>query len=106
MQETKRKKTALITGGTSGIGLETAKLLLARNYQVLLVGRSAERGAAALRQLQEYSAQVSFVAADVAAVAGCQAAAAEAAAKFGSLDALVNSAGIYFERALEDMTEE
>lgn len=106
MRDKEREKTALITGGTSGIGLETARVLLERNYRVILVGRSAERGAAALHRLEKYEAQASFVAADVAAVAGCRTAAAAAETKFGSLDVLINSAGLYFERAMEDMTEE
>ncbi|MBQ9615770.1 MAG: SDR family NAD(P)-dependent oxidoreductase, partial [Selenomonadaceae bacterium] len=42
-------KIALITGGTSGIGLATAELLLADGYEVALMGRSPERGRDALQ---------------------------------------------------------
>ena len=44
-------KTALISGGTSGIGLAAAELFLAGGASVMLVGRSAERGQEALVQL-------------------------------------------------------
>lgn len=37
------KKTAIIIGGTSGIGLETAKLLLARDYKPIVIGRNKKK---------------------------------------------------------------
>ena len=36
-------KTAIITGGTSGIGLATAKIFLAENYNCVLVGRNSDK---------------------------------------------------------------
>ena len=39
-------KTALITGGTSGIGLSIAKALLQKEYKVYLIGRNSEKGKA------------------------------------------------------------
>lgn len=44
-------KAALISGGTSGIGLATAQLLLAKGWRVVLLGRNTARGAAALDTL-------------------------------------------------------
>lgn len=49
-------RTALVTGGTSGIGLETATALAERGYHVLTTGRDPRRGAAAVQQLQQAGA--------------------------------------------------
>ena len=44
-------KTAIITGGTSGIGLATAKIFLDNNINCVIVGRSRKKGQAALEKL-------------------------------------------------------
>ncbi len=105
MKQAVRKKTALITGGTSGIGLAAAQIFLAQGVQVMLVGRSAERGRAALDELAYPESQLSFVRTDVSKTEQCRQAVAATAEKFGGIDILVNSAGIYVERAIEEMTE-
>jgi len=46
-----RGRRVVIVGGTSGIGLATAELLLARGYEVVVAGRSADRLESALKQL-------------------------------------------------------
>lgn len=55
-------RTALVTGGTAGIGLESARLLARHGATVIITGRSAARGAAAAAEL---GAEVRFVAADL-----------------------------------------
>jgi len=106
MKETKRQKTALITGGTSGIGLAAAKILLEQEYKVILLGRSKERFAAIKQELVRYEGRLFFVQADAASVRDCQEAMREASLLLDEgLDVLINSAGIYFERSIEDMTE-
>lgn len=55
-------RTALVTGGTAGIGLESARLLARHGATVIITGRSAARGAAAAAEL---GADVRFVAADL-----------------------------------------
>ena len=59
-----RGRVALVTGGTSGIGLATACALAARGADVVLCGRDEARGRAALEQVSG-SGRASFVAADV-----------------------------------------
>ncbi|WP_420108728.1 SDR family NAD(P)-dependent oxidoreductase [Mycolicibacter arupensis] len=54
---------ALVTGGTSGIGLESARLLALHGAEVIITGRSRERGAAAVAEL---GGAVRFMAADLA----------------------------------------
>ena len=98
-------KTALISGGTSGIGLACAKLFLAGGAQVVLVGRDEERGRAALVGLSA-GKHAHFVSADVRRRVDCARVSEETVRVFGTLDVLINSAGIYAEGALDDLAEE
>jgi len=100
------KQTVLITGGTSGIGLAAARLFLERGCNIIVNGRSEARGKRALEKLRSCGGAVAFIAADVATTDGRQNLVKEAVRSFGGLDVLVNSAGIYFEKAIEDMKEE
>lgn len=103
-----KDKVVLLTGGTSGIGLAAARMFLARGARVILIGRSAERGAQALAVLQQEAGadRMAFVAGDVREADECGRMVRQALQCFGRLDVLVNSAGIYAECALEDMTEQ
>ena len=100
-----QEKRILISGGTSGIGLTAAKLFLSAGAKVALLGRSAQRGEAALQELGE-NEQAIFVQGDVSRRADCQRVVQQVETLWGGLDVLVNSAGIYVEGAIEDMTEE
>ena len=103
-----RGKAVLISGGTSGIGLAAARLLLGAGAKVALLGRNPGRGQEALALLgQDFSPEhARYVQGDVARRADCQRAVEETVAAFGRLDVLVNSAGLYREGALEEVTEE
>ncbi len=98
-------KSVLISGGTSGIGLAAARQFLAAGARVVILGRSAERGQAAVAALGG-GANLRFVRGDVSKAAECRQAVAETVQAYGSLDVLVNSAGIYVEGAIEDMQPE
>ncbi len=84
-------KVALITGGTSGIGAETARLARDLGAQVAIAARRADRGRAVVAQL---GSDVLFVPADVAAEGDVQRLMAAVVERFGRLDVLVNNAGI------------
>ena len=98
-------KRILISGGTSGIGLAAAKLFLQAGAKVALMGRSEQRGEAALQELGAGDRAI-FVQGNVSRLADCRQALQQVSAKWAGLDVLVNSAGIYVEGAIEDMTEE
>ena len=99
-------KVAIISGGTSGIGLATAKKMLEDGAEVFIVGRSEERGACALNVLTKFSARVKYIKADVSTVKGCKQVAETIKKGSAKADILVNSAGIYCEKRLEEITEE
>ena len=84
-------KTALITGGNSGIGLATAKLFVAEGAKVTITGRNKETLAAAAKEL---GPNAFAVVADVNDVAATEAAVKQAAEKFGKLDIVFANAGI------------
>ena len=103
-----RNRTVLITGGTSGIGLELARQLLARGNVVIVTGRDQQRLDAAKRALPA----VHTVRSDVSDPNAITALHATVLAQFPALDTLVNNAGIMrnldltANRALDDVTRE
>ena len=86
-----RGKVALVTGGSSGIGLATAKELLSRGAQVAICGRNAERGERALKELQEIG-PAAFVEADVTDEAQVVDLVGRVVDRFGRLDIAFNNA--------------
>lgn len=81
--------SALVTGGSSGIGLALARMLGAEGYSLTLAGRSLDRLAAARGGLD-----ATIVAADVSSEDDCLRLVAEHVETHGGLDVLVNSAGV------------
>ncbi|WP_094605221.1 Dihydroanticapsin 7-dehydrogenase [Sporomusa silvacetica DSM 10669] len=99
-------KVAVITGGTSGIGLSTAKLFLSNGAKVVIVGRDSTKGHAAKQSLAAISNTIDYVQGDVSHPADCVNIIEQATTIFGKLDILVNSAGIYQENLISDVSEE
>ena len=89
--------SAILCGGTAGIGFATARALARAGVpRLLLVGRSAEKGrlAAALVQKDHPFIDVRYASADVTSASGASAAVQRAHDAFGSVDLLVNTAGL------------
>ena len=84
-------KTALITGGNSGIGLATAKLFVAEGARVIITGRNRETLEAAAKELGPNALAVVADATDVAAT---ETAIKKGVEKFGKLDIVFANAGI------------
>src|SRR5258705_1001562 len=86
-----KNKTALITGGNSGIGLATAKLFVAEGARVAIAGRNQATLEAAAKKLGPNALAIVADATDVAAT---EKAVAKAVEKFGKLDIVFANAGI------------
>jgi NAD(P)-dependent dehydrogenase (short-subunit alcohol dehydrogenase family) len=88
--------TALITGGTSGIGRATAKKLALLGIHVLVVGRSAERGNSTLDEIRAAGGKADFISSDLRDAASAREVARKAIELgSGHVDILINNAGIY-----------
>src|SRR4029079_13277119 len=89
---------ALITGGSSGIGLAIARMLRDEGYSLTLASPRAERVEAGAEELGAVA-----IAADVGDADACARLVAEHRERFGRLDVLVNSAGIGIAGRVEDL---
>lgn len=89
-------RTAVITGATGGLGYETALALAAASADVVLTGRNAKKGEAALAAIRKAhpAARIRFEHLDLASLASVSAFAARLAESAGSIDLLVNNAGV------------
>ena len=91
-------KAALVTGGSSGIGLAIARMLREEGYELTIASRRRERVDAAADELGAHA-----VAANVADEDDCRRLVAEHTERFGRLDCLVNSAGIGIASPVRDL---
>src|SRR5260221_6890254 len=82
-------RSALVTGGSSGIGLAIARMLREEGFELTLASRTREKVEAAAAELDAQP-----IAADMSKEEDCVRAVAQHAERFGGMDMLVNSAGI------------
>jgi 3-oxoacyl-[acyl-carrier protein] reductase len=94
-------RVCVVTGASSGIGLETARRLSAEGAKVLMVARDAERLEAAATELD-----AEFLAVDVTDPEADDRVIATCAEQMGGIDVLVNNAGTSFARALGELTDD
>lgn len=89
-------KTFVITGGNSGLGLESMRILAGKRARVVFTARSERNAAAALEDVRRSvpSADVEHVLLDLASLASVEEAARAILAKCPRIDALVNNAGV------------
>lgn len=100
----KKKKIALVTGATSGVGLSIAKALVLQNYQVLIVGRNKEKGKEIELALNEHALCAKFVCLDLANPNEVVRFSEELIKNYEHLDLLVNTAGVVLPK--RELTEE
>lgn len=99
--KTTQRKTVIVTGASQGIGAAVANLFLDRGYNVVANSRRISKK----NELQR-SDNIVLVDGDIALAATADELAAVAVERFGSIDALVNNAGIFFTKAFTDYTAE
>jgi NAD(P)-dependent dehydrogenase (short-subunit alcohol dehydrogenase family) len=99
--------TALITGGTSGIGRAVANQLAQLSMHVVVVGRNEERGKRTVEQIRASGGKAEFISSDLRDASSARAVAKRAVELGdGHVDILINNAGIFPFGPTEEMTEE
>ena len=91
-------EAALVTGGSSGIGLAIARMLRERGRDVTISARTQDRLDAAAGEIGAYAVQ-----ADIAQAEDCERLVGEHRNRFGRLDVLVNCAGVGIGRSIADL---
>ena len=92
-------RVAIVTGGNGGIGLGMAEGLAAAGATVVLAGRNAAKGAAAVKQIKDAGGRAEFENVDVTDEKSCRTLIDVVAKKHGKLNILVNNAGINIRKA-------
>src|SRR6266545_4578494 len=99
--------TALITGGTSGIGRSVANKLAALGIHVIAVGRNAERGQKTVAEIRAAGGKADFISSDLQDASSAREVARRAVELGnGHVDILINNAGIFPFGPTHEMTEE
>jgi NAD(P)-dependent dehydrogenase (short-subunit alcohol dehydrogenase family) len=104
---TTKALTALITGGTSGIGRAAANKLSLLGIHVLVVGRSVERGERTVAEIRAAGGQADFISSDLRDASSAREVAKKAIELGnGHVDILINNAGIFPFGPTNETTEE
>ncbi|GAA4596989.1 gluconate 5-dehydrogenase [Actinoplanes octamycinicus] len=99
-------RTAVVTGGSSGIGREIALGLGRAGARVVLVARRPEPLAEVVAELEKIGAEAGAVTADLADRGAVREAIAEITSRYGEPDVLVNSAGVNLRPPLGELTDD
>ncbi|KAF2851947.1 3-oxoacyl-reductase [Plenodomus tracheiphilus IPT5] len=87
-------RVCLITGGTQGIGRETAELLVSQGWAVIVSGRNIAKGEEVVQAIKSKGGEATFIEADVSDQEAVRALHKKALSIHGRLDGAVNNAGI------------
>lgn len=99
-------KTALVTGGSRGIGLGIAKSMVESGLNVMITGTSETSISNGLKLLEAYGDRISATKCDVRNVAEVEITIEKTIAKYGKIDVLVANAGVGIFASIEDLTHE
>lgn len=100
-----KDRVVILTGATQGIGLATAQVLALAGCRLALAARGAEQLTALSERLNEAGHQTLAIPTDMGDTAQAAALARKAAAAFGTIDVVINNAGIGVRDRLEDVQE-
>jgi NAD(P)-dependent dehydrogenase (short-subunit alcohol dehydrogenase family) len=92
MTDRLKGEVAIVTGSTSGLGKEIARMFGAEGARVVVTGRSADRGLPVMKEIVRAGGAAAFIAADLADEEQCRSLVEEAATEFGPVTVLVNNA--------------
>src|SRR5437763_4886410 len=107
MQMATDSSTALITGGTSGIGRATANKLAQFGIHVIVVGRDSKRGEKTVMEIRAAGGKADFISSDLRDASSAREVAGRAVEiGNGNMDILINNAGIYPFGPTHETTEE
>lgn len=98
-----RTKTAIVTGGASGLGLATTKKLVENNIRTIIIGRNEKNLAEVASSLGPLCSYRTF---DLRHLKGIPQLVSEIVAEFGPIDILVNNAGINQKKNFAEVTNE
>lgn len=98
-----RTKTAIVTGGASGLGLATTKKLVENNIRTIIIGRNEKNLAEVASTL---GALCSYRVFDLTQLKGIPQLVSEIVAEFGPIDILINNAGINQKKNFAEVTDE
>jgi 3-oxoacyl-[acyl-carrier protein] reductase len=100
-------KAVLVTGGSRGIGTETARLFAEQGADVAINYFGSEKAADAVKsEIEKLGRRCLVIKADMASRADCENLVGATIERLGRLDVLVNNAGIWTEAAIEAMSDE
>lgn len=99
-------RTAIVSGSARGIGAKTAKALAAEGANIVVTDRLEDVGRATVGEIEEAGAAALFVVHDVTSEESWAKVMGETVSRFGGLHILVNNAGVFLEKTIEEMTVE
>ena len=106
MTNSTTRRTALVTGASYGIGAAIADALARDGYDVAVSELTAEALADTVKQIESHGARAVPVALDVRAQPSVEACMRQVLGAFGTLDLLVNNAGVLLRKPVIDMTRD
>jgi len=101
-----RDETVVVTGSTRGIGEGIARRFASEGANVIVTGRSTQDGEALVNDIQADGGTASFIQADMRKPDDIESLITMTAAEYGSIDVLVNNAGVQTETAVDEATVE
>ena len=100
-------KTAIVTGGSKGLGLAMAEGLASAGANIVIISRNEKEGKAAAEKIvKEYKTKAIAISATVTSEEDIQKAVATTIKEFGSIDILINNAGINIRGPIDELSYE